>query len=114
MDQLAKILAIIHHFIWTVIGFVILILIIIYLIQGPDNFFKNFTSGNLIGSTSSTSSQSSSPTKSSGLLESKFEALTQSQKDCVKAAVGEARFSEVMSTGQVTKQDLQKANSCFK
>lgn len=113
MDQLAKILAIIHHFIWTVIGFVVLMLVVVYLIQGPDSFFKNLTSGILTGLTNSTQTRSTSST-GTGLLEARFESLTQAQKDCVKAAVGEARFNEVMSTGQATKQDTQKASVCFK
>jgi len=114
MDLWVRRLFIILSLIWIAIGLIVLGSILYIFINKP-----NLSSLKSLMPSPSTSSQNSSvSTGVGGLTEKqllqKYNSLTQDQKDCVKSAVGEQRFNQIMSRSvKPTQDDLQKAQSCI-
>lgn len=123
MDTLIKILTVLHHLIWILIGIILLAAIYLFLVLRPYKIIQNGLSGmeglktiesllrqnipDIGGPSASSPSSSSSSTKLPGYLSNE-------QLGCLEAAMGKGRLADLLKgTSIPTVEEQNKLVKCL-
>jgi hypothetical protein len=101
LNKIANILSIIHHFIWIIIGLVILVLGTFFIVTGYKSYQTLQSSGSI--------SQAQSGIKTP------LPQLTQKELNCIKDSLGQKRFDEIAggSASTPSPEEQAKLEKCF-